>query len=155
MNNTKEKKPIKFRAWDIRSSKMVYNALELSETQQLVTVNSDHFNSPFSFFDGCRWMQFIGLFDKNDKEIYDGDIIKVWNWGSTSSNELLSTARVLWDTDENGWSWINEEDSYSTVDNDIEIPCRQEIYITERWRNVEVVGNIYENILEYTDLIPQ
>lgn len=66
----------KYRAWDIRNKQMVENALLLSGTNQLVTVNADYFNSPFSFFDGCIWVQCINAVDKNDVEIYERDILQ-------------------------------------------------------------------------------
>lgn len=70
---------IEFRAWDIRNKRMVGDALLLSETGQLVTVNAKYFNSPFSFFDGCVWLQFTGKFSKEKKKIYTGDILAFRN----------------------------------------------------------------------------
>lgn len=62
----------KYIAWDFRNNKMVLDAVVLTETNQLVTVNANYFNSPFSFFDGCAWLKFTGLLDMNKKEIYEG-----------------------------------------------------------------------------------
>ncbi len=62
-----------YRAWDIRKKQMVVPALTLSSTGQLVTVDEAHFNDPFSFFDGCIWMQSIGLTDYKGTEIYEDD----------------------------------------------------------------------------------
>ena len=68
---------LKFRAWDIKNNKMVYDALTLAETKQLVTVNEEHFNSPFSFFDGCKWMQFTGCKDSDEIDIYEGIYLNI------------------------------------------------------------------------------
>ncbi len=67
----------RFKAWDIRNQKMVSDALSLAETQQLVTVNEEHFNNPFSFFDGCKWLMYSSLMDHSNKnEVCEGDIVK-------------------------------------------------------------------------------
>jgi len=69
--------PIKFRAWDIRAKAMVYDACILTGVRNLVTVNEEHFNSPFSFFDGCIWMQYTGYNDIVDAEVYESDVVRV------------------------------------------------------------------------------
>jgi hypothetical protein len=118
----------KYRAFDIRRNEMVYDALLLSETGQLVTVNADHFNSPFSFFDGCKWMRYTGKEDKEGTEVYDGDIIEfdADEWGDNKSNIHV----VSWDNKNSEWSWGGG--------------CASDMYYRR------VIGNIYEN----PELIP-
>lgn len=64
----------RFRVWDIRRNVMVEDALVLTETKRLVTVNND-FNNAFAFFDGVIWMQSLQIPDCTGKEVFEGDIL--------------------------------------------------------------------------------
>ena len=103
---------IKFRAWGSFGKKMHYQ----KENQEL-----------FSFlreFHGMDLMQFTGLHDKNGKEIYEGDIIKM-NSYSTYGAKFQCTQTVEYFGQ--GFNIGKTEIHWGGFD------------------GVEVIGNIYEN----------
>ena len=75
--------------------------------------------------------QYTGLKDKNEKEIYEGDIVKV-------NNEII--AKVIWDKDYLGYFlYANEENSIDSFENGEQPLC-------DYFGSIEVIGNIYENL---------
>ena len=74
--------------------------------------------------------QYTELKDKNEKEIYEGDIVKI-------NDEII--AKVIWDNDYLGYFlYANEENSIDSFENG-----EQPLY--DYWGSIEVIGNIYDN----------
>lgn len=100
-------KDLKFRVWD----------------------NEDYMSKPFTlhelqagliqFTSDCPVMQYTGLKDKNDKEVYEGDILKLWIGDEEQSKPFIMNNL------EDLHIWINRV--YCAV------------------QDFEVVGNKYEN----------
>lgn len=76
-------------------------------------------------------MQFTGLQDKNGKEIYEGDLIRVWNG---SDGPMITS--VIWSTENYGYRLLRlDGDTWHLWqwDSDNDEP------------GIEVIGNIHEN----------
>lgn len=74
--------------------------------------------------------QYTGLNDKNGKEIYEGDIVRI-------NDKII--AKVIWDKDYlEYFLYANEENSIDSFENG-----EQPLY--DYFGGIEVVGNIYDN----------
>ena len=110
---------IKFRAWDKENEKMMkVSSLHLENKE--ISVKE---NGTFHLFRMQDLMQYTGLRDKNNKEIYEGDIV------------ILNDAE-----EENKCIVKYKYGSYILVDGDL----RENLSNVED-RFLEVIGNIYEN----------
>lgn len=133
---------IKFRAWDTKNKKWLESVPYLEELL-------DHPDDAVSHHDiddeaGLFWypnnclgpdfdgrvvyQQFIGLKDKNNNKIFEGDICKVFFKKLGEINCIIE-----WDIMGFGFKMINSEKS--------SIPC----FISEVPVTTEVIGNIFEN----------
>ncbi len=110
---------IKFRTWDKKLSK----PFEMS--------------APFNpFFYGgvftanCVFMQSTGLSDLNNKEIFEGDIVKCG----------YGLGKVVWQAGCFMVQWLDDKEAYLEF-----VFSRKGMYVRKDDECFEIVGNIYEN----------
>jgi uncharacterized phage protein (TIGR01671 family) len=127
---------IKFRAWDKQSNKMFevvgidFNDLEVSYTTKGI-VKGGKKEEDWNDLIEVEIMQFTGLTDKNDKDIYEGDILES-EYNGNHSVVFRDGAFCIKHVNEADWSrgcckpWRGRN-------------------LSEQCNLEEVIGNIYEN----------
>lgn len=122
---------MKFRAWDTFQNTMHYGV------ESGIYEDPDEIIPFYKILDFACYevMQYIGLNDKNNRKIYEGDIVKypdASRCGESYDYDCFDNIGVVeYDVDSLGYYFTNRE----TVD-------MEDICIGHE---VEVIGNIYEN----------
>lgn len=130
---------IKFRVWDPTNKRMIrfdhndlddyYLELDFWNDTELVTIEEKGGWQPYmnkEYVEGAILLQYTGLKDKNDKEIYEGDIIQ-FTVNKFSGNGIEKI--------------VKKGDVYYTEDMTLSVYG----WILARVNSREVIGNIYEN----------
>ena len=126
---------IKFRFWR-KDMKQMYNDIQFADFQGEIIVHKQYLNEGIAMAQQTYFdlMQFTGLYDKNGKEIYEGDVIK-----DNIGNRIVEIGFGHF-SDPDGYyhefygvygRWVGEEDSKS--------------YFNKSDNDLEIIGNIYEN----------
>ena len=109
---------IKFRAWDKKNNKMITRVDEYDEIfLPIIYGEEENYNA----------MQFVGLKDKNGREIYEGDIVSLDSWNPSNMQICFI---------EGAFCLANEDGEYV---GDIHYIHHAGI------EQSEVIGNIYQN----------
>ena len=121
---------IKFRAWNRKWKRIIDNVL-VNPDIIIWTFDVDNSTSEWDYLsDDIKVMQFTGLFDKNGKEIYEGDIVSIMDCEP-------SLYRICyWD---NNFKWVVEN-----IGKDPSCWANDNLEEFEGY-HLEVIGNIHEN----------
>lgn len=114
---------IKFRAW-LKEHKTMVNVAEIDINLQLIYhYGFDDFEGNFENFNSIELLQYTGLKDKNENEIYEGDI----------AIHHGKMHKIIFNAEEA--RFVLRDDEF-----ELEIP-----FTNNNNKRMEIVGNIYEN----------
>ena len=119
----------KYRVWDKELQTMLDVSLIDFKKGVLVGEHWKFGETNFMSFDEIVLMQSTGLFDKNNKEIFEGDVVRQVRTQPTTENETITGVVTMI---EGAWLIMNDNEQLAS-------------YLWSETDENEIIGNIYEN----------
>ena len=141
---------IKFRAWIYHLNKMMpVKEIDFDDFMSSVMVEINSERHEQMFFENtdspdCELMQSTGLKDKNGKEIYEGDIVRIDFNKAENTNIEHSPEHGRYAYEDGVIKWYQEYASFM-YDGFHNFGTDYEMFGEEMTDLYEVIGNIYEN----------
>ena len=121
---------IKFRAWDNdKMYKCIVGNTDVKDNDYICPLVWDKERKDWFHSDTCKIMQYIGLKDKNSKEIYEGDIVKFYSYELIKEYDICKI------------KWSGQYITYVAIDN---LGNKHHIEASDK-NLLQVIGNINEN----------
>jgi uncharacterized phage protein (TIGR01671 family) len=129
---------IKFRAWDNIGEQMIFDfGMTPEDYHAYIIPEGAEYPDQFEYYDDIKLMQYTGLKDKNGVEIYEGDILRLFDprlpEKTKSSEVTFDRGAFLVDTQ---MGTLPDRTTLKTLYREL---------MNREYSDCEVIGNIYEN----------